>query len=132
MPRGAGGQNGRRVMAYTRRADDECKVQTVKRAAPMAIDHCESRHSRLASGCGERRDSPCNCAVRPFVQDPMYQTPSVEQAPSLPAPPAPPALPAPPGGPVIQIGGPGGVTTILQPPTTAREVSALRQRGSLL
>ena len=43
-----------------------------------------------------------------------------------------PAPPTPPTPPTIQIGGPDGSIQILRPPTTARELSALRQRGSEL
>jgi|SRR5687768_1121170 hypothetical protein len=52
------------------------------------------------------------------------------RAEQLPVPPTPPAPPLPP---TIQIGGPGG-TTIQFPggPLTARDVQALRQRGSEL
>ena len=57
----------------------------------------------------------------------MPQIPRVEQ---VPAPPAPPALPAQAE---IRIGGgPAGSEIILRPPASAREVAALRQRGSEL
>jgi hypothetical protein len=61
----------------------------------------------------------------------MSQATSVEQVPTPPAPPAPPALP---GQQVIRIGGPNGTQVIEIParPLTARDVQALRQRGSEL
>ena len=61
----------------------------------------------------------------------MSQVPA-EQNPTPPTLPTPPALPALPGTPAIRTGGPGGDQIILRPPTTQREVSALRRRGELL
>ena len=52
----------------------------------------------------------------------MSQVPAVEQLPIPPVPPIPPT---------IQITGPGS-EIILRPPTTARDLSALRQRGEEL
>ena len=55
----------------------------------------------------------------------MLQSPAELPVPPAPqAPPAPPALPAQPGVP--------GAASFLRPPTTQREVSALRQRGEML
>ena len=61
----------------------------------------------------------------------MSQVPA-EQNPTPPTLPTPPALPALPATPEIRTGGPGGDQIILRPPTTQREVSALRRRGELL
>ena len=61
----------------------------------------------------------------------MSQVPA-EQNPTPPTPPTPPAPPALPATPEIRTGGPGGDQIILRPPTTQREVSALRRRGELL
>jgi hypothetical protein len=61
----------------------------------------------------------------------MSQATTVEQVPVPPAPPAPPSTQAPN---VIRIGGPNGTQVIEIParPLTARDVQALRQRGSEL
>ena len=61
-----------------------------------------------------------------------------EQVPTPPTPPTPatppgaPTIPAPSGTPQIIVAGPGGSPIVLTPPRTAREVQALRQRGSEL
>ena len=61
----------------------------------------------------------------------MSQAPA-EQIPTPPIPPIPPTPPALPGMPEIRTGGPGGDQITLRPPTTQREVNALRRRGELL
>ena len=64
----------------------------------------------------------------------MSQVTPAEQVPVPPAPPTPPTPPTPPSPPVIRIGGPNGTTVIEMPtrPLSARDVQALRQRGSEL
>ena len=76
-------------------------------------------------------DTAVTALLVPSYAMTMSQATKVEQIPAAPALPAPPQTPSPP---VIRIGGPGGATTIELPtrPLTARDVQALRQRGSEL
>ena len=84
-------------------------------AVPRTVGRGQCNHGTVTAWFG------------PSYDDAMSQATPLEQ---VPVPPAPPALPA---APRIQIGGPGGTTIELPTrPLTARDVQALRQRGSEL